>query len=94
MTALFGDSTNIKFSSFSEYISNILLNLCLQGKSRPPRQQLAVHRTFDSASSTNSTTSLLSNSTADSESTDTSDEFQRSRGKQITRRRGAIKHQR
>ncbi|XP_022918352.1 putative protein kinase C delta type homolog isoform X5 [Onthophagus taurus] len=46
-----------------------------------------------SEGSTNSTTSLLTVSTIDSDQSDFSDGLQRSRGKQITRRRGAVKHQ-
>lgn len=45
--------------------------------------------------SVHSTTPLLTLASIDSlsESIDLADEFQRSRGKEITRRRGAVKHQ-
>ncbi|KAF2885652.1 hypothetical protein ILUMI_20503, partial [Ignelater luminosus] len=71
-----------------------------RGRSRPPRQQShQLARSFEVDRDSiglgaNSTTSLLTNSSADLDSIDSSDELQRSRGKQITRRRGAVKHQR
>ncbi|XP_064211168.1 putative protein kinase C delta type homolog isoform X4 [Tribolium castaneum] len=64
------------------------------GKSRPSRQTpkaIMVHRNYEGSLGSNSTTSLLkSNSSIESDE----DDFQRTRGREITRRRGAVKHQR
>ncbi|KAJ8929144.1 hypothetical protein NQ314_018190, partial [Rhamnusium bicolor] len=60
------------------------------GKSRPPKQ-IMVHRVVDGSSySSDSTSTLIKSSSLDSDD----DEFQRTRGRMITRRRGAVKHQR
>ncbi|RZC42739.1 C1 1 domain containing protein, partial [Asbolus verrucosus] len=65
------------------------------GKSRPPRQTprqaIMVHKNYEGSIGANSTTSLLKSNSTDS---DGDDDFQKPRGKQITRRRGAVKHQR
>jgi novel protein kinase C delta type len=64
-----------------------------EGKSRPrqtPRQAVMVQRNFDGSVGANSTTSLLKSGSIDSDE----DDFHKPRGKEITRRRGAIKHQR
>ncbi|XP_063922265.1 putative protein kinase C delta type homolog isoform X4 [Zophobas morio] len=65
----------------------------VEGKSRPrpvPRQAVMVHRNYDGSVGANSTTSLLKSSSIDSDE----DDFHKRRGKEITRRRGAVKHQR
>jgi hypothetical protein len=49
-----------------------------------------VQRNFDGSVGANSTTSLLKSGSIDSDE----DDFHKPRGKEITRRRGAIKHQR
>ena len=49
-----------------------------------------VHRNYDGSVGANSTTSLLKSSSIDSDE----DDFHKRRGKEITRRRGAVKHQR
>ncbi|XP_044271810.1 putative protein kinase C delta type homolog isoform X5 [Tribolium madens] len=65
-----------------------------QGKSRTSRQApkaIMVHRNYEGSLGSNSTTSLLkSSSSIESDE----DDFQRTRGREITRRRGAVKHQR
>lgn len=61
----------------------MLKKILFQPKLRPPRQP-----------SINSTTSLLTNSSGDTECVDYGGEFQRTKGREITRRRGAVKHQR
>ncbi|KAK5644501.1 hypothetical protein RI129_005801 [Pyrocoelia pectoralis] len=64
-----------------------------RGRSRPHRQGVRSECDREGSLGANSTTSLLTNST-DSDNPDEVEEYPRSRGKQITRRRGAIKHQR
>lgn len=70
----------------------------VQGRARParqiPRHGIMVHRgNFDGSIGGQSTTSLLTSNSIDSDNGE-EDYYQRLRGKEITRRRGAIKHQR
>lgn len=69
----------------------------VQGRSRParqiPRHGIMVQRNFDGSIGGHSTTSLLTSNSVDSDNGE-EDYYQRLRGKEITRRRGAIKHQR